>query len=563
MAKIHTLSIKHFRGISDFKQVFFPSRFVCLIGRGDSGKSTILEAISIVLSPSWNVQFQDTDFHNCDIETPIEIEVSLYDVPKKLLLEDKFGLYVRGLDGKTKEIVDEVDDHSEILTIKLIVEKDLEPKWYIVNGRQEPHEIRATDRAKLNVFFISDYLDRHFNWNQGGPLYSLLQAGTNKSKKTNVLVDALRAAKDKIDQEPFEHLSEITTKIIQSASKLGVQIDKTASTIDFKDIFIKDGKISLHEDKVPFRLKGKGSKRLLSIAIQLALLEESGVILIDEIEQGLEPDRARHLVHTLKNNQFNQFFVTTHSQNVLVELEATDLFLMKEKSNKLVNFDSSLQGLLRIGPEGFFSNSIIVCEGPTEIGILRSFESYRLSTGKKNLSELGIGYVDGRGSNAAAYCEGFIKSEFKVSLFVDSDVKVQDKEKESLKKLGVEIVDWPKGESVETAILKDLPDSLLKEAVNLAIILKTQFDGLDATTAEQSVKGSIIAQGVTLQENYLDNISGDVRTAICSASRKNEWFKRFGKGESLGNLLFKNYESLDAQSSTKKTFDKLSAWIDG
>lgn len=89
MAKIHTLKINNFRGIDSFEQVFGLNDFVCIIGRGDSGKSTILEAISYVLNPNWNLTIKDTDFHNCNVSTPIEIEVSLYDLPKKLIQESK------------------------------------------------------------------------------------------------------------------------------------------------------------------------------------------------------------------------------------------------------------------------------------------------------------------------------------------------------------------------------------------------------------------------------------------------------------------------------------------
>ncbi|NLC31410.1 MAG: ATP-binding protein, partial [Candidatus Moranbacteria bacterium] len=43
MAILHSLEIKNFRGIKDFKQEFFQEKLVCLVGRGDSGKSTILD----------------------------------------------------------------------------------------------------------------------------------------------------------------------------------------------------------------------------------------------------------------------------------------------------------------------------------------------------------------------------------------------------------------------------------------------------------------------------------------------------------------------------------------
>ena len=142
MTKIHSLKILNFRGIKAFNQVFRDSDFICIIGRGDSGKTTILDAISCVLSPSWNLSFLDTDFYDCDVENQIEIEVSVYDFPKSLMREDKYGLYIRGLNQQDNTIHDEIedkieDDYVALITIKLCVNRDLEPTWHIVNNRHQ------------------------------------------------------------------------------------------------------------------------------------------------------------------------------------------------------------------------------------------------------------------------------------------------------------------------------------------------------------------------------------------------------------------------------------------
>ena len=63
MAVLHRLSIKNFRGIKDFDQVF-GAGLTCIIGRGDSGKSTILDAINYTFSSSWGIHFNDSDFYN-------------------------------------------------------------------------------------------------------------------------------------------------------------------------------------------------------------------------------------------------------------------------------------------------------------------------------------------------------------------------------------------------------------------------------------------------------------------------------------------------------------------
>ena len=93
MSQITRLKIDNYRGIKTLSQDFGEENLVILIGRGDSGKSTILSAIHAVLSPSWNLSFSDLDFYNQDTTSPIEIEVELSDIPLELLSERKFGLY--------------------------------------------------------------------------------------------------------------------------------------------------------------------------------------------------------------------------------------------------------------------------------------------------------------------------------------------------------------------------------------------------------------------------------------------------------------------------------------
>ena len=49
--RIYQLEIKHFRGIQ-YGKFNFTTPLVCLVGHGDTTKSTILDAIEYVLSPN-------------------------------------------------------------------------------------------------------------------------------------------------------------------------------------------------------------------------------------------------------------------------------------------------------------------------------------------------------------------------------------------------------------------------------------------------------------------------------------------------------------------------------
>ena len=74
MSHIHRLIIYNYRGIKHLDCDFGDENLIILIGRGDSGKTTILNAIHAVLSPSWNMTFNDLDFHEQDLSKPIIIE---------------------------------------------------------------------------------------------------------------------------------------------------------------------------------------------------------------------------------------------------------------------------------------------------------------------------------------------------------------------------------------------------------------------------------------------------------------------------------------------------------
>jgi predicted ATP-dependent endonuclease of OLD family len=60
--KLRRLEIENFRGIKTLTWNVGPG-VTCLIGAGDSTKSSVLEAIHIVLWPRWAVTIDDSDFY--------------------------------------------------------------------------------------------------------------------------------------------------------------------------------------------------------------------------------------------------------------------------------------------------------------------------------------------------------------------------------------------------------------------------------------------------------------------------------------------------------------------
>jgi predicted ATP-dependent endonuclease of OLD family len=556
MSKIHTLKIKNYKGIKEFEHVFNSQSFICLIGRGDSGKTTILQAIAAVLSPNWDYQFYDTDFYNGDTGNPIVIEASLYDLPFDLLSESKYGLYKRILNSDNQiidDFLEEEPDSKDILTIRLTVKEDLEPKWYVINNResQEDIEIRANDRAKLNTFIISDYIDRHFSWGKGTPLYSLLKKNGDEIDTDKIITDASRKAYNSIkDSVAFDSFNNLVDNIKESALDLGLSLKDIKALIDFKNLLVKEGSITLHDkSNIPIRLKGKGTKRLLSIAIQLELAkEEGGIILIDEIEQGLEPDRAKFLVKKLKDINKGQVFITTHSNNVLVELDATDVFLKKEGVNKLFTFNGDFQGCLRKNPNAFFARRVIVCEGATEVGICRALNDHRINNERDNLELLAISLVDGTGNAFVDYCLNFKEAGFDVCAFCDSDDDKINLRKAELVQKDVEIIDCRDDNAIEQQLFNDLPWDKVMSLLKYAIEVR----------GEQSIYDQLSIKSL---EELSDSMENRCKIGMKAKNNDNAWFKNIQHGEELGRTWF---ESLDEIEGTrlKEEYDALMTWID-
>jgi len=558
MAKIQELKIKNFRGIKEFFYTFNNKNLICLVGRGDSGKTTILDAISYVLSSSWNLTFFDSDFYKCDINTPIEIEVTLIDLPENLILENKYGLYIRGLDKSTSTIKDDLEnDHEKALTIKLEINKDLEPKWCVINNRQNsPTSISAYDRAKLNVFMISDYIDRHFSWSKGNPLYSLLKQQKNSvdSEGNNIIIEALREAKSKIDNNSFVQFEEITGIVKSKADELGIDISNTSTSIDFKNISVKDGRVCLHDDKIPFRLKGKGTKRLISIAIQMLLVGSGGIMLIDEIEQGLEPDRVKHLVRTFYKEFKGQIFIATHSQSVIEELEVQNILIINnEKGNvKCEEIEEEFQDVIRACPEAVYAKKVIICEGKTEIGICKALDSYRIKKGKSNMSSLGVVYTGGGGDNFYKRASKLKELGKKVCVLCDSDKSEIIDKKNKLRDSGIKVIDCKQSNAIENQVFNDLP----WDAIRKLIIYE------EKKSSEKAVEYNVNSRFTeSLTTNWQQTDSTAKREALGKTAKDSRWFKQIAQGEYLGTVIFGYFDQIKDKELGKQ-FGELSKWID-
>ena len=106
MARIRHIEVKNFRCIREFS--WLPSPGInCLTGPGDSGKSSILDAIDLCLGARRNVQFADADFHLLQVDSPVSISITIGELDDALKSMEAYGLFVRGFNAAAGVIEDE------------------------------------------------------------------------------------------------------------------------------------------------------------------------------------------------------------------------------------------------------------------------------------------------------------------------------------------------------------------------------------------------------------------------------------------------------------------------
>ena len=90
------------------------------------------------------------------------------------------------------------------------------------------------------------------------------------------------------------------------------------------------GNLALFDGPIPLTNFGLGTRRLAGAAVQQVAHDNAAILLVDEIEYGLEPHRLMRLLHHVrKKDAFSQVFVTTHSPTALQYLEPADLMTVR------------------------------------------------------------------------------------------------------------------------------------------------------------------------------------------------------------------------------------------
>jgi AAA15 family ATPase/GTPase len=565
--RIRLIEIENFRGIKQMAWSPGPG-MNCLIGPGDATKTTILDAIELALYPRSYSFADDSDFHNLNVKAPINITVSIGDLPTDFKADNKYGQHLRGWSLPDWELHDEPGEGLEdILSIRLTIDEALEARWGLFNQRiaqddSDPPMIRYKDMKTLTTTRLGPYAERHLGWGRQSVLGQLEDSGENVNLR---LAEAGRAARRAFKTSGTDVFTETVAKVEKLSRDFAVPVNhKYKAELDIQSVSLNTGGIALHDGDLPLRRLGAGSSRLLVSALQRDAANHAHIALIDEIEHGLEPHRIARLLKYLKTpigaggqGSQAQIFMTTHSPVVIRELIASDLHTVQSKSgvstvNSVAATSRSIdktQAHLRASPEAFLARKILVGEGRTEMGLARGLDVWWTSTGKESFAFLGVVAIHGDGKDdAPEAAESLLDLGYAIALLLDADKEPNAETLARVKAKGGVVIQWEGSCSTEERVFLDLPWAAVIKLIHFA---EGAFGG-DAILAHinNACADASLPQITDLSlPSTLD--TEPFRRALGRAAKKKGWFKAIDRAEAMAAIIAEHLHLIPRKPTTK------------
>ncbi|MGO4807935.1 ATP-dependent endonuclease [Arthrobacter sp. 2MCAF15] len=556
--RVRRLWISNFRGVRELDwKLPTDQQLVALVGPGDSGKSTILDALHYLLGDRWNIPFADTDFFGVNVENPIVVKALLTDLPMALKKEAALGLWLSGVDDQGEAHQDPEDGLEPALLVQLVVSADLEPRWFVVRSEGELQSLSSSQRRAFSTFKVDDRADAQLRWSRNSPLGRMSAEGGGERE---ALAAASRAARDALGGHQSTSLTDIAAKVQDRANKIGSgSFSDIKPGLDTSRSSMSAG-LALYEDVIPLTSYGLGSRRLASLAVQQLAAGSRSVAVVDELESGLEPHRAVRLLNYLVSDKdYSQVIVTTHSPVIVEQARIENLATVQNRNGvvtvtSLGNSGDLIQRLRRTRPSSLLARRVVVAEGKTEHGLLLElidvWDAERAASGQSTSAGEGVAIQDGNGgTEVGPRSEALAQLGFSVMAFLDNDDRSVDAGIAAAASSGVQIVRWNHGLNTETQVCSGLQAPALTAFITLGIQRRSSED-----TVRQDLN-SIDPVNPVLSLDVEDWLNAGVtleaaRNRIAQAAIKRKWFKDVDGGRALGAWIVWNYSQAQLSSTT-------------
>jgi len=288
---------------------------------------------------------------------------------------------------------------------------------------------------------------------------------------------------------------------------------------------------------------------------------------MDEMEYGLEPHRIIRLLGSIGSRIDPpplQTFMSTHSPVALKELAGSQLFVIRSgietHTVRPVGSDALMQGTIRLYPEAFLARSVVICEGATEVGLLRGLDRYRVGNGFESIFASGVSLVDSGGGGADRpfkRAAAFQALGYRVAIVRDDDLQPTAAVEANFIASGGLVVRWHDGFALEEELFHCLDGGAIELLLNRAVSLN------DENLINENIK-SASDNTFTLEsmktEIQLFGIETNGRIALGKAAKCNKgWFKTISLMDDVAHDIV-GPGLANAQHGLRERIESLFSW---
>lgn len=544
-ARILRLTIERFRGIQQFH--WKPANGLnVVLGGGDVGKTSILDAIGLLLSPTNPSVLADSDYYGRHIEAEFLIEADVSLPPACGVdhqLKPSWPWHWNGEQTVVPNAESEATT-SDTAAYRLRVRgtEDLELLYEIVQPDGTTSPLSVALRRSIGLVRLSgdDRNDRDLRLVQGSALDRLLGDRNLRSRIANEL--AKSQVKEHLTDEGKSVLSLLDATFQKENLPEGLDLAVTGGP--GASIASMIGLTALHTGvQLPLASWGAGTRRLSALVIAEQNKAESPILLVDEIERGLEPYRQRLLIGKLQTG-ISQGFITTHSPAVIAAADKATFWYV-DHAGHLGPLDGKKIAKHRAhDPNTFLSRLAVIGEGITEVGFVRALLAHALAA---DPLQYGIHVSSGGGNEATlGVLEALAVGGLRFGCFADEEGTFPDRWKAVIEAQGALAFRWPSG-CLETNLIVALPAEKLEDLIadpleeKTGRRLRTLQDRLG--TADKSFLTLRDHLGANFKDVIIQAATGEVPDdkfplAKEYKSHARDWFKTEQGGRELESKLF-------------------------
>lgn len=423
---INKIVIQNFKALDKF-EIFLNKEMNIIVGDNEAGKSTLLEAINLVLTGQLNgrnINYEISPFlfskvtvnkylddlksgKNPELPT-ILIEAYLFDKPEFARFkgtnnskkEDTFGVYLKIEfdDDFSNEYQKYIEIPNNVITLPTEFYK---ARWYSFADN-----IPITTK---NIEISSSLIDTTTIKLQNGADY-YLQRIIHESldpKQRAGLSLAFRKLKESFKEQ--DSLQTINEKL--KSNKGDITNKDLSVSIDISQKSSWENNLTSYIDEIPFQYSGKGEQNIIKMLLALDKnISKTDVILIEEPENHLSFSTMNALIEKMAEKcKEKQIIITTHSTFVLNKLGLDNLILwgedkktmsLKELKPDTQDYFKKLAGYdtLRL----VLSKKAILVEGPSDELIIQ--KAYYIAKKKLPIAE-GIDTISVKGLSFKRFLE--------------------------------------------------------------------------------------------------------------------------------------------------------------